>query len=228
MGMMHRLWKDFEEANQKAMYVSDLVAFVKESKLEDFIYEQSDAVLVSTYHKSKGREFDYVFITVNRPPGKDEDKRALYVALTRSKRKLVILTNSDFLKPISAEVPYTVDQTEYKRPEELSYLLTHEDVNLGYFASKQPQIEALLGGDALQINEDGCKDKAGNFVVRFSKKFQQTILSQKKAGYDLKPTGKVNFVVYWQVEDGVEVRVVLPEVGFIRGVVSFHHIGEIL
>jgi hypothetical protein len=57
---------------------------------------------------------------------------------------------------------------------------------------------------------------SGKFVVRFSKKFQQTILSQKKAGYDLKPTGKVNFVVYWQVEEGVEVRVVLPEVGFIK------------
>ena len=55
---------------------------------------------------------------------------------------------------------------------------------------------------------------SGNFVVRFSKKFQDTIIKQKRAGYDLKPTGKVNFVVYWQVEDGVEVRVVLPEVGF--------------
>ncbi len=214
MGMMQRLWKDFEEANQKAMYVSDLVAFVRESKLEDFIYEQSDAVLVSTYHKSKGREFDNVFITVNRPPGKDEDKRALYVAMTRAKRKLTILTNSDFLKPISEEVPYTVDQTEYKRPEELSYLLTHEDVNLSFFKSQQPHIETLIAGDALQVNEDGGKDMSGNFVVRFSKKFQQTILNQKKAGYDLQLTGKVNFVVYWQVEEGVEVRVVLSEVQF--------------
>ena len=56
----------------------------------------------------------------------------------------------------------------------------------------------------------------GSFVVRFAKKFQQTVLNQKKAGYELKPTGKVNFVVYWQVEDGVEVRVVLTEVGFGR------------
>ena len=54
----------------------------------------------------------------------------------------------------------------------------------------------------------------GSFVVWFSKKFQQTILGQKKAGYDLIPTGKVNFVVYGQMDEGVEVRVVLPEVGF--------------
>ncbi len=101
MTMMQRLWKDFEEANQKAMYVSDLVAFVKESRLEDFIYEQSDAVLVSTYHKSKGREFDNVFITVDRKPVEDEKKRALYVAMTRAKGKLTILAQGDFLKSIS-------------------------------------------------------------------------------------------------------------------------------
>ncbi len=53
-------------------------------------------------------------------------------------------------------------------------------------------------------------------MAQFSKKFQQTILGQKKAGYDLKTTGKVNFVVYWKVEEGVEVRVVLPEVGFAK------------
>jgi hypothetical protein len=51
-------------------------------------------------------------------------------------------------------------------------------------------------------------------MVRFSKKFQQTILRQKKSGYDLKPIGNVNFVVYRQVEEGVEVRVVLPEMQF--------------
>ena len=215
MVMMQRLWKDFEEANKRAMYVSDLVAFVRESKLEDFSYEQSDAVLVSTYHKSKGREFDNVFVTITRQLVKDEEKRALYVAMTRAKSKLTILANGDFLKPISQDVTYSVDGTLYQRPDELSYALTYLDVYLDHFASKQSQIGSLIAGDFLQVNEDGCKDMDGNFVVRFSKKFQQTILTQKKAGYDLKPTGKVNFVVYWQVEDGVEVRVVLPEVGFV-------------
>lgn len=51
-------------------------------------------------------------------------------------------------------------------------------------------------------------------MVRFSLKFQQTILSQKKAGYELNGFGKVNFIVYWNVEEEVEVRVVLPDVGF--------------
>jgi ATP-dependent DNA helicase RecQ len=212
--MMERIWKDFETANQKSMYVSDLEAFLRESRMEDFIYDSSEAILISTYHKAKGREFDNVFITVDRPSKKDDDKRALYVAMTRAKHKLIILSNGNFLKPISVDVAYSVDTTPYKRPEELSYVLTHEDVNLGHFASKQTQIKTLMAGDALQVNEDGCKDMDGNFVVRFSKKFQLTILSQQKAGYEPNGVGKVNFIIYWQVEEGVEVRVVLPEVTF--------------
>lgn len=95
-------------------------------------------------------------------------------------------------------------------------MLTHEDVNLGHFASQQSHIEALMAGDPLQVNEDGCKDMAGHFIVRFAKKFQQTIQTQQKAGYRLQSTGKVNMIVYWKVEEGKEVRVVLGEVGFDR------------
>jgi hypothetical protein len=83
-------------------------------------------------------------------------------------------------------------------------------------AYKQRQIEALFANYSLQANEDGSKDMAGHFVVRFSKKFQQTILSQKKAGYEHSGVGKVNFIVYWNVKEGEEVRAVLPEVGFDR------------
>ncbi|HZV69310.1 MAG TPA: RecQ family ATP-dependent DNA helicase [Saprospiraceae bacterium] len=214
--MLQRLWKNFEDANQKTLYVSDLIAFVSESRLEDFIYEQSGVVMISTYHKSKGREFDNVFVTITRPPVKDDEKRALYVAMTRAKHKLIIIANGNFLKPISNDVTYSIDNTQCKQPEELSYALTHEDVNLGFFSSKQSQIETLIAGDPLQINQDGCKDMVGHFMVRFSKKFQQTILSQKKSGYELNGVGKVNFIVYWSVEEGVEMRVVLPEVTFLR------------
>ena len=212
--MMERIWKDFEAANQKSMYISDLESFLRESRMEDFIYDSSEAIMVSTYHKAKGREFNNVFITVDRPPKKDDEKRALYVAMTRAKHKLIILSSGDFLKPISGEVAYSIDTTSYKRPKELSYALSHEDVHLGHFASKQDQIKTLMAGDALQVNEDGCKDIAGHFVVRFSKKFQQTIYSQKKEGYELNGVGKVNFIVYWNVEERTEVRIVLPQVLF--------------
>lgn len=214
--LLERLWKDFEAANQKTLYVSDLMAFMRESRLEDFVYESSEVILISTYHKAKGREFDNVYLTVSRPSIRDDEKRALYVAMTRAKHKLVIMTHGNFLKPISGDVRYEVDQTAYNRPEELSYILTHEDVNLGHFASQQSHIDALIAGDPLLVNEDGCKDAAGHFVVRFSKRFQETIVQRKNAGYRLEAIGKVNFIVYWKVDEGKEVRIVLAELGFIK------------
>lgn len=211
--MLLRLWKDFESANRRAMYVSDLLDFVRESKMEDFLYAQPGGVIISTYHKAKGKEFDQVYLTVARPPERDDQRRALYVAMTRAKDRLTILAQGHFLKPIAEDVPYREDTTTYSRPDELAYMLQHEDVYLSYFASCQPAIESLMAGDPLQVNEDGCKDKKGNFVVRFSNKFLQHIQTQKKAGYRLQPTGKVNMIVYWKVEEGKEVRVVLAEVG---------------
>lgn len=212
--LMERIWKDFEAANQRTLYVSDLEALLRESRLEDFIYDSSEAIMISTYHKAKGREFDNVFLTVSRPPVIDEDKRALYVAMTRARHKLVVLTQSNFLKSIAGEVSYALDHTAYERPEELSHILTHEDVNLGHFASQQSYIDNLIAGDLLQVNGDGCKDIKGHFVVRFSKKFLETIQSQQRTGYRLQATGKVNMIVYWKVEEGVEVRIALPQVGF--------------
>lgn len=212
--MLQRLWDNFEGANQKTMYTSDLFAFLRESKLEDFTYEKNDTILISTYHKSKGREFDNVFITINRAPSKDEDKRALYVAMTRAKHNLTILTSRSFPKSIAEEANYTIDRSEYKQPNELSYMLSYEDVYLGHFASKQKQINALMAGDPLQVNEDGCKDSSGNFIIRFSRKFQETIQKYDKNGYTLSGGGFVNFIVYWKADEGEEVKIVLPEVTF--------------
>jgi ATP-dependent DNA helicase RecQ len=214
--MLLRLWKDFEIANPKAMYVSDLLDFVSESKMEDFLYAQADGVIISTYHKAKGKEFDQVYLTVAKPPQKNDHKRALYVAMTRAKDRLIILTHGHFLKPIAEDVLYTEDNNMYSRPDELAYMLQHDDVYLSHFASQQAHIEMLIAGDPLQVNEDGCKDMAGHFVARFSKKFLEHIQTQKKAGYRIQPMGMVNMIVYWKVDEGKEVRVVLPEVVFLN------------
>jgi ATP-dependent DNA helicase RecQ len=56
---------DFEETN-RTKYWTDLMEFVKESKLEDFYEDHKGTVLVSTIHKAKGREFDNVYMLLNQ------------------------------------------------------------------------------------------------------------------------------------------------------------------
>ena len=78
---------DFEKIN-KTKYRTDLEEFIKESKYEDFYTEEKETILVSTIHKSKGREFDTVYMLLNNVSCiNDEEKRKIYVGLTRAKEE---------------------------------------------------------------------------------------------------------------------------------------------
>ncbi|MGB4848032.1 MAG: hypothetical protein WBP41_08955 [Saprospiraceae bacterium] len=53
----------------------------------------------------------FVFVTITRPPVKDDEKRALYVAMTRAIHKLILLSNGNFFLPISMDVAFSVNTT---------------------------------------------------------------------------------------------------------------------
>jgi len=87
--------KDFEAINPKYKYKyrSDLEIFIRESKIEDFLSGNAETIFVSTIHKSKGREFDNVFLMLDQFALRTEEAiRQLYVAMTRAKRNLNDLT----------------------------------------------------------------------------------------------------------------------------------------
>jgi ATP-dependent DNA helicase RecQ len=207
---------DFEATNPKKKYKSDLEVFIRESKLEDFFDENGETIFVSTIHKAKGREFDNVFLMLeNFNPTTDQAKRQLYVAMTRAKHNLTVHLNSTFLDSLTAENLEQVEDHEvYLSPKELVINLTHEDVHLGYFEYVQHRLKNILSGEVLLIKEDGCANSGGDLVLKFSKKFLETIQTQEGKGYELK-SAKVNFIVYWLKEDAEqEVKIILPELYF--------------
>ncbi|NJD02463.1 MAG: ATP-dependent helicase, partial [Ruminiclostridium sp.] len=90
--------RDFEAVNPKNRYKTDLEIFIRESQLEDFYGENIETIFVSTIHKTKGREFDNVFLMLDQYyTDTDEAIRLLYVALTRAKRNLAIHYNGSYL-----------------------------------------------------------------------------------------------------------------------------------
>ena len=46
--------------------VNDLEELIRQSRYEDFYDDKREAVYVSTIHKSKGREFDVVYLFATR------------------------------------------------------------------------------------------------------------------------------------------------------------------
>ena len=207
----------FEQVNPHHKYQSDLDTFIRESKLEDFYGVQHDVVAVSTIHKAKGREFDHVFLYLNGFQALDDDKkRTLYVALTRAKNRLSIISNRHVLDEEGGlEGIHVIDEYEpqgvvYRYP--LTIYLGHRDVYLGHFRFCQPAIRALMAGQALAVDSVGCLDDFGQYVVKFSRQFGQRLQAYLQRGYRLQQAW-VNFVVLWQgEEDEQEIRIVLPEI----------------
>lgn len=208
--------RDFEATNPKKKYKSDFEVFIRESKLEDFFNENGETIFVSTIHKAKGKEFDNVFIMLeNFNPATDEAVRLLYVAMTRAKQNLTVHLNSNFLDNMTVEnLEQVEDNDDHFPPNELIMHLTHKDVWLDFFISKQYLISQLVSGDELKINGDECWNSKGQSVLKFSLHFIKQIETMKKRNYELK-RAKVNFVVYWQKEGSEkEIQIILPELHF--------------
>jgi len=168
------LIKDFEVTNPKQKYKSDLDGFIKESKLEDFVHGSGQVILVSTMHKAKGKEFDNVFIMLTSYSGSsDEDKRLLYVGMTRAKQRLNIYFNGDhFKKHFHRRIGTAKNSRRIFATVGMVMNLSHEDVHLGYFKFVQKRIENLMCGDSLVKAEDGWANRDGKFGFKVFKAIQ--------------------------------------------------------
>lgn len=160
----------FESINPKK-YRTDLEEFIKESSYEDFYDDESGTVYVSTIHKSKGREFDtvYMMLTDNFAES-DEEKRKLYVGMTRAKDSLYIHCNTKlFSSFLLAGLEHIKDDFDYKEPEEISLQLTHKDVYLDFFKQKRQKIFNLRSGQSLFIDGEYLLTEKDNINARIAK-----------------------------------------------------------
>lgn len=213
-----QLIKDFEAINPRKKYKSDLEVFIRESKIEDFYSGNSETTIVSTMHKAKGKEFDNVFILLNNfNLNGDERKRLIYMAMTRARRNLTIHYNHYFPDQVKVEgLVKSEDYTVYKAPDEFSMQLSHRDLNLGYFEFVQHRINKICCGDKLIIHNDELRNLQDQPVLKFSKKFIETLNHIRTTGFNPK-NAEVNYIVYWRNDQsGNEVKVVLPTMSFCR------------
>ncbi len=213
------LIKEFELSNPKKKYQSDFKVFIRESKLEDFISTDGETIFVSTIHKAKGKEFDNVFIMLDGfNPETDEKKRQLYVAMTRAKSNLSIHLNGHYLDAISCEgLERNSDNRTYTDCNQMAWQLTHKDIWLDYFISKQSLLNNLKSGDKLSVNDEGCVDENGSFIVKFSNRLKDRIAEFRSKEYKL-IEAEINYIVFWQREDTEkEVKIILPELKFKKG-----------
>lgn len=222
--------QQFEKSNQK-MYYTDLKSFLHEIRFEDFFSCNKDEICVSTIHKAKGREFDWVYMVLSRQKVFDDGfRRSIYVGMTRAKSNLYICHNTNYFDKIYGKlkdvgVKFLYDNTRYPEPDEIVLPFTHGDVWLDYFMneSREKIIANLQSGDELQMIEENYSGKTKlYFAVNDNGRLQKIacasdgkygrICEKRAKGYELYQA-KVLFMVMWKKKDqNKEYTIVLPVV----------------
>ena len=133
------LLNDFDKLN-KYKYVSDLEIFLRESNFSDFITPEENTILISTIHKAKGKEFDNVYLVLeDYQKLDDEEKRAIYVGITRAKHFLSITYDNEIFDNLYIKgVQHNVDDDRYEEMNKVVFPLSLKDVSLKYY--KNPKI----------------------------------------------------------------------------------------
>ena len=173
--------------------------------------------VVSTIHKSKGKEYDSVYILLNRLGQlSDEKRRAIYVGITRAKKNLRLhYSDNDLFDNIDAEgVIKEFDASTPNRLENVIVQLSHKDVVLDFFLDKKSLTCQLRSGTTLEVDGNYLVASLNGYnvrVVKFSQAFVRKVSDLALKGY--KPHfARVRYVVAWKKdEETPETAIVLPD-----------------
>ncbi|MEE1241751.1 MAG: RecQ family ATP-dependent DNA helicase [Bacteroidaceae bacterium] len=197
---LERCLKLFEQTSREK-FLTDFKEFVFESMTEDFCSTADADVVVSTIHKSKGHEYDDVYLLVTQPQHvTDLEMRRYYVGMTRAKCRLFIYTDSSLFDCLPADF-HIVDQATYGLPEELELQLTHKDVNLGFFMCRKREVLSLRAGEQLRFADNYLYAlDASRPIAQISKKMQDELVLWDERGY-MVSSATIRFVVAWKPKD---------------------------
>lgn len=220
------------ETEYSTKYVSDLENFILESDIADFEERKQGEIIVSTIHKAKGHEYDNVFISLKGLQYiSDEEKRAIYVGLTRARHTLSVHSNVDLSQYMNlASGNFMVDANPYAEPDEVLMQLSHRDVVLAMFKGKTNLIETLHAGQEIIINDVYAEVTINSRhvkILKFSEAFRKKLANLTGMGF-LPHKAIIRHIVYWRHEEIegeatklVEIPVVLPEIVFRKKTSSY-------
>ena len=194
LSVMTHFFADFEATHQY-YYRSDLYEYIFESNIEDFIAADEKSIFVSTIHKSKGREFDNVYLLSSIPDSRSvDDMRTYYVGLTRAKRNLYLVPN-----PV----------VEYSS---VSIPLNMHDVKLDFFRGRKEIVLRLRCGDNLHYQDCYLLNEQDIYIAELSASGKNKLKAWTNKGYEV-TNARVSYIVAWKPQDSrIEYAVCLANI----------------
>lgn len=210
------LLDDFNKNNEHK-YLSDLELFLNESNFSDFITPEENTILVSTIHKAKGKEFDNVYLVLeDYKEFKDEDKRAIYVGITRAKHFLSITYDNDIFDHLNINgIRHEIDMNRYEEMNKIIIPFSLRDVILGCF--KEPSVQKFFKIPSYNYNIEILKNglKVGNnqqnsVTLLFSSSQSAKLNDFKQKGYKITKAEFYCFVYWTDQKTKEEYLIALP------------------
>ena len=182
-------------------YISQWDSYIYEIKLENFENYKKN-VLVSTIHKSKGMEFDKVFLLVNNIPKDDTEKRLYYVGMTRAKYELTLLVKGTKIPQNKEYVKYYDDNNAYILGNNIvTYEMSLSDINLGFDVDYRSRNFDFFAGKRVEVKKvtnfkNYCVVYKGKILATFSHKFENLLLEKLQQGYVIE-SAEIQYVIVW-------------------------------
>lgn len=146
-------------------------------------------VLVSTIHKSKGKEFDTVVLVAHQMKLDDEFIRLFYVGMTRAKKRLVIVTdNAVFSQHATPSVENFINNKNYLQPNKKTLVMGLSDLYMSFNSQHDKNKVNLIAGSEVRLekrypNKPYCLVQNHLYIGQFSQKLQSVINLNEKQGY---------------------------------------------
>lgn len=221
------IFTKFHQAYPDRKLLVDWYEYVRQIKMEDAIHADTSSIIVSTMHKAKGKEFNHVWLLLEDYNFSEaEAKRLVYVACSRAKDSLTIHTNNPFIQGIQVSELKVHQHTEPTFPPQYyELILSHRDVNLS--SQKYPRARniiqhlttgAHLENDVMKFGQQeapGLAQNGSGNMLLFSREFiKSKLIPFKQRGYQV-AGANVEYLVYWyDREEDIEYKVVLPRLRF--------------
>lgn len=188
-------------------YISQWISYLEEIKLEDFENYKKN-IVISTIHKSKGMEFDKVYLLVDNNPKENEDKRLFYVGMTRAKSELNILRYGKAISDKNKKdfVKYFYDDKQYFLENKIyTHIMSLKDIYLGFNLEKLGKNNSIYSSLNVSIEKrekfrNLCLVSNRRIIGVFSDSFQNILNEKFIRGFKVEST-IIDFIVDWEDKD---------------------------
>ncbi len=183
-------------------YISQWLSYLKEIKIEDFENFKRN-VTVSTIHKSKGMEFDKIYLLVKENPRTDNEKRLYYVGMTRARNELNILRYGKDIPNKKEYIKYNYDENIYFEEEKkFTHIMSLSDINLGFDNQKYDRNKEFFSGSKVTLEKREKFDRycivyEGKILSILSKSFNSKIYNKLNKGFEVFDI-TIDFIVNWE------------------------------